>query len=89
MEIIDELTRRVNQAARELSDLKKDRQQLLSEVETLRVQVRDLQSSARENERMKRDQDQLRARLLRLQKKIDKHLLVETTLAAQSNGGHS
>lgn len=89
MEIIDELSNRVLQAARELSELKKERRQLLSEVELLRTQVRDLQGSAHENERMKRDQEQLRSRLLRLQKKIDKHLLVETTLAAQSSGGRS
>ncbi len=87
MEIIDELTARVSQVVRELADVKKDRQLLLSEVETLRSQVRELQSASREIERMKQDKEQIRSRLVRLSKKIDKHLLVETTLASQANGG--
>lgn len=89
MEIIDELTSRVQQAVREISDLRKERQLLASEVELLRSQVRDLQTKSRENERLKQDHEFLRARLLKLQRKIEKHLLVETTLAAQTAGGRS
>lgn len=88
MEIIDELSQKVHQAAKELVDLKKERQQIYSELELLRNQQADYQSMARENEKMKRDQDQLRTRLQRLQKKIDKHLLVETTLSTQGGGSY-
>lgn len=81
MDPIESLSQRVQQAAREITDLKKERQLLTVELESLRRQGRSYQNLLRENEKMRRDQEQLRARLLRLQKKIDKHLLVETTLA--------
>ena len=88
MDIIESLSKKVHQAARELTDLKKERHQLLSELEALRRQARGHQHLMRENQKMRQEQDQLRTRLIRLQKKIDKHLLVETTLAAGSAGGN-
>ncbi len=86
MEIIDELTQKVQQAAEELISLKKERQQTLAELDQLRSQLRDYQTTRRDNEKLRRDQDQLRTRLQKLQKKIEKHLLVETTLASQMRG---
>src|SRR5690242_2443375 len=85
MEIIDELSQKVELAARQIIDLKKDRHQLQSEVDLLRKQLRDYQSTLTENEKFKRDQETLRSKLLRLQKKIEKHLLVEMTLASPMN----
>ena len=60
---------------------------MVAELEMLRNQNSDYQNISRENEKMKREQDQLRTRLLKLQKKIDKLLLVETTLATKTGGG--
>ncbi|MCG3203833.1 MAG: hypothetical protein KCHDKBKB_00509 [Elusimicrobia bacterium] len=88
MEFIDELTLKVNQAAEQIIQLKMERHKHVSELELLRNQLKNFDSLLRENEKMKRDQDLLRTRLSRLQKKIEKHLLVETTLAAQSGGAH-
>lgn len=87
MEIIDDLTQKVEQAAHTIIELKKERRHASSELDLLRNQLRDYQNLARENERYRREHEQLRSRLLRLQKKIDKHLLVETTLASQMSAG--
>lgn len=87
MDAIDSLSNKVQWAARELLELKKERQQFISELEILRGQSRNFQAVLRENERIRREQDMMRARLIRLQKKIDKHLLIETTLAASVMGG--
>ena len=86
MEIIDDLTRNIIQAAQEISSLKNERRQLMNDLESLRHQVRRHDAIVRENEKLRKDQDQLRTRLVRLQKKIDKHLLIETTLAHHSGG---
>jgi hypothetical protein len=87
MELLDTLAEKVQKASRQLIELKKERQQMTSELEILRQQLRNHQSVIRENDRMRREHDQLRNRLLRLQKKIEKHLLVETTLAASASEG--
>lgn len=87
MDAIESFSKKVQQAARELIDLKKERALFMSELESLRRQVRGNQNLLRENEKLRRDQEQLRTRLIRLQRKIDKHLLVETALSAGTKGG--
>lgn len=72
MELLDNLSRRVQQAAQEIVELKKERSQLLSELELLRGQLAKHREVLRENEAFHRDRDRLKNRLERLDRKLGK-----------------
>ena len=65
------------QALDTIVSLKKERLQLLSEIEILRANAYKNQSVLRENERVKRDYDKLRQKFLKMQKKIDQIIASE------------
>lgn len=88
MENLDRLAKKVEEAANEIISLKKDRKQLTTEVELLRREVQSRQALVRENEKFKRDRELLKTRLTRLQKKIEKQILVEATVQAALGGTH-
>lgn len=88
MDIIDQLTRKVQTAAHELTALKKEKQQLLSEIELLRHELQQFAQAGREIESYKRNQDRLRVKLEKLGKKIDKHMMSGQSLVF-AGGGNS
>jgi predicted nucleic acid-binding Zn-ribbon protein len=81
MDILDQLTKKVQTAAHELQALKKEKQQLLSEVELLRQELTHQQHAMREVEEFKRNQERLRTRLEKLGKKIDRHLMSDQPMS--------
>ena len=86
MELIDRLERKVRDAASEVTALRRARRELQLEVEQLREALRGHQTAVRENEKFRRDHDRLRARLTRLNGKLEKLLLLEPT--PTTNGGN-
>ncbi len=89
MEILDQLTKKVREASHELLSLKNERRQLLSEIELLRNQSQQVQSILRENDRIKKDHDRLRARLLKMQKKVERLLALELPVMSPFGGNKS
>ena len=89
MDIIDQLSKKVQTAAHELLALKKEKQQLLSEIELLRQQLEHQTQAMREVESYKRNQERLRIRLEKLSKKIDKQLLSDQVLTFSSSTGEN
>lgn len=81
MDFIDQLTKKVQTAAHELMALKKEKQQLLSEIELLRAELHHNQKAMKEVEEFKRNQDRLRIRLEKLGKKIERHLSSDQPLS--------
>lgn len=86
MEILEHLTKKVQDASRELLTLKNERKQLLSELELLRQQSSQFQPLIRDNERLKKDQDRLRTRLLKMQKKVERLLALELPITSPFGG---
>jgi hypothetical protein len=86
MEVIDRLLKKVQLASDELIDIKRDNRHMSSELEALRNQLRDHQLLIKENDRYRRDMDKLRGRLTRLQKKIEKALMVAPAALAATEG---
>ncbi len=81
MEIVDSLSKKVFEAARRIKSLQEERAQLLNEIAHLKLQVQRHHELTRENDTMKRNQDSVRSRLERLQKKIDKQLVLGMEVA--------
>jgi FtsZ-binding cell division protein ZapB len=76
MEIIESLTRKVHEAARRIKMLQDERARLLSEIDHLKLQVKRQHELARENDNLKKNQEAVRTRLIRIQKKLDKQLVL-------------
>lgn len=72
MDALRNISERVHQAAQELLALKKERAQLLNEIEWLRRENVAQQSVQKENLKYKREQERLRAKLEKLNKKLEK-----------------
>ncbi len=85
MEIIDQLSKRIQDAAQEIINLKKERRDLQSELEYLYREQHRYQNALRDNERLNREQSRLRVRLERLNKVLEKHLGSEPALAVLSH----
>lgn len=83
MDILDQLTKKVHLAADELVSIKKERLQLLSEIEILRANNLKAQGLLRENDTLKKDHERLRAKFLKMQKKIDQILALHSTTPDQ------
>jgi hypothetical protein len=81
MDALDLLTKRVQQAAVELTSLKKEKRQLLGEVDRLRAEQERLLKSVRENETARRQQEKIRTRLEKISRKIDRHLMSDSSAA--------
>ena len=82
MEIVDSLSKKVFEAARRIKALQEERARLLNDVAHLKLQVQRHHELARENDTLKRNQDSVRSRLQRLQKKIDKQLILGMEIPA-------
>jgi hypothetical protein len=85
MEIIDSLSKKVNEAARRIKALEEERSKLLNEVEHLKLQVKRHHELGRENDVLKKNQDAVRGRLLKLQKKLDKQLVLGMEVAHEES----
>jgi cell shape-determining protein MreC len=80
MELKEKFSKRVHQAAQELTSLKIEKKQLTSEIELLRQQVKEYQHILRENENLKKDQERLRFRLVKMKKKLEQLFSMETPI---------
>ena len=84
MEIIDSLSKKVFESARRIKSLQDERARLLNEIAHLKLQVQRAHELARENDTLKKNQDAVRGRLQRLQKKIDKQLVLGMEIPAMT-----
>jgi FtsZ-binding cell division protein ZapB len=82
MEIVDSLSKKVFEAARRIKALQDERARLLNEIDHLKLQAQRQQELARENDSLKRNQEAVRSRLQRLQKKLDKQLVLDMNIPA-------
>jgi seryl-tRNA synthetase len=87
MDVLKNLTKKIHLAADELVSLKKERQQMLTELEWLRQENQKHQLLARENEKFRRDRDKLRSKLEKLNKRIDKLIQGEKALPTAAGEG--
>ena len=81
-----QLTKLIHKAVEELSRLKKENRQILSELELLRVSQRRVQGFERENQALKKDHDRIRTRIERMSKNIDKLIEEESSAVAAVAG---
>jgi outer membrane usher protein FimD/PapC len=81
MELIDELTRRVELAVAEIAALRVEKKQMESELALLREQLRKQSHVNRENERLKKDLARVRVRLEKLDAKIQTYLTTGETVS--------
>ncbi len=88
MDIIDQLTKKVQTAAHELVALKKEKQQFLSEIELLRHELQQFAQAGREIEAYKRNQERIRIKLEKINKKIEKQMMSGQSLTF-AGGGNS
>jgi seryl-tRNA synthetase len=77
MEPLEQLTRNVQLAAKEIVSLKNERAQLMSELEIHRQNTLLLNELKREKEAQEKDRARLKAKLEKLNKKIETLLAVE------------
>ena len=77
MDVVEQFTNKVQEAANEILRTKKKNQQLLAEIELLRRELGKHNRIIRENDHFRKERDRLRTRLERLNKKIDKLLGVK------------
>ena len=82
MDVLEQLSRRVQQAAEEILSLKKERGQLLSEIEMLKDQLRGQKIAARDTEGFEREKARLRTKLEKLRSKIEKLMTTESVPAS-------
>jgi predicted nucleic acid-binding Zn-ribbon protein len=78
MDALEQLSRRVQQAADEILSLKKERTHLLSEIEALKDQLRGHKLATRETESFEREKARIRTKLEKLRTKIQKLMTTET-----------
>lgn len=88
MDPLDQLTNRVQQAAREIIALKNEKQELLQKIEALRDELKEHQSLRRTYENMQRGQDRLRAKLERINERISKFLIEDIGALVPNGGNH-
>lgn len=81
MDVLEQLSRRVQQAAEEIVSLKKERGQLISEIEMMKDQLRGHKIAARDNEGFERDKARLHGKLEKLRTKIEKLMTAESGAA--------
>ena len=74
-EPIDVLAQKVQRVALELIDSKRKRQQMQTELDTLRNETKHYQILLKENEKMRKDHALLQTRLERLNKKLERVML--------------
>ena len=88
MDVLDQLAKKVQLAANDLISLKKEKQQLVSELELLRHELRHHQSILRENEKLRRHQYLLRAKLEKIHHKLGKYTGTNAQLTYVLEGGN-
>lgn len=90
MDIVESLSKKVHEAAQRIRTLEEERRRFMAEIEHLKLQVKRHHELTRENDNLKKSQDTVRNRLLRLQKKIDKQLIMgmEIPVAAATEIKH-
>jgi predicted nucleic acid-binding Zn-ribbon protein len=82
MDALEQLARRVQQAAEEILSLKKERGHLLSEIEALKDQLRGHKIATRETESFEREKARIRTKLEKLRTKIQKLITSEPVVTA-------
>ena len=86
---LEQLARKVQQAADEIASLRKENLRLQSELETHKDDGQRARELARENDNFQREQNRLRVKLERLKTKIDKLLKIEPPMTFASSGKES
>lgn len=88
MDILEQLTKKVHQAADELTSLKRERNQLLSEIELLRANALKHNTPNRDVERYKKDREKLRTKFLKMQKKLEQIVSLHSNTPEQHEVTH-
>ena len=76
MEIVESLSQKVRQAASRIKTLENENARMAEEVDHLKLQLKHYHELNRENDAMKKNQDAVRGRLVKLQKKLEKQLVL-------------
>ena len=84
MDIVEQLSRKVRLAADQLIELKQEKEELLSEMASIRDQLHHHQLLLRENDKFRQERERLRIKLAKIQKKLQKHLSLEGSVIAFS-----
>jgi hypothetical protein len=88
MDMLDQLTKKVQQAAHEIINLKKEKTQLLSELELLRQEVQHYQHTIRENELALKTYGRVRSKLEKISKKLEKSMTNEQSVGLVLEGSN-
>ncbi len=88
MEVVERLIKKVQRAADDLVELKKQNRVLQSEVDLLQRQLKDHQNLLRDNERHRRTFEKLKGRLTKLQKKVERAMFIAPVGESEEANGH-
>ncbi len=86
MDVLERLSKRVNEASERIATLKTERQKLLSEIAYLQTEVARKQRLERQLDQHERDRDRLRQRLTKLSRRVDKLLAVPVGAISSPEG---
>ena len=88
MEVVERLIEKVQRAADDLIELKKNNRVLQSEVDLLQRKLKDHQDLIRDNERHRRTFEKLKTRLTKLQKKVERAMIIAPVGGSEEENGH-